>query len=99
MPKGKELGEEVTRSMETLRKLRDCLKSFLAIPLKNGLRRKGLLDADMIKSINMAREKVTALDNEVESIMDTIRGIKTDKNSRFASRRVIQKFIEREEEE
>lgn len=97
MPKSKGLGEEVTRSMETMKKLRDCLKSFLSMPLKNGLRRKKFLDDDMTKSINSAREKVTALDNEIESIMDAIRGIKTNKNSRFASRRVIQKFLELEE--
>ena len=94
----KDLGKDVIKSMDDIKKLRDCLKSFRDIPLKKGLREKNVLDDDIVKNVSNAREQATALDNVLESIMDGVRSISTDsKNSRFMSKsacqRVVNKFL------
>lgn len=101
MPNMKDLGQDVKKSMDDMKKLRDCLKSFRDVSekLKQGLKKKKVLDEDVSKKVNEAREQVTSLDNIVEAIMDGVREVKMDGNSRFmnkaASQRVIHNFLGR----
>lgn len=97
----KDLGQDVVKSMDDMKKLRESLKSLrdMTVKLKKGLREKKLLEGDIVKDISSAREQATALDNTIEAIMDSVRSIKMDGNSRFmnksASQRVIANFLDR----
>lgn len=96
-----DLGKDVKKSMETLKKVREALKTLRDMPLKKGLREKKVMEEGIVKKIDSAREQATSLDNIIESIMDGVRSIRTDGDSRFskaASQRVVKGFLEKDQE-
>ena len=92
MPKKKGLGRDVDKSVSVMDDLVKSLNDFSRIPIKKGLKSNGVSDEKLTKMINEAFEKASALSNLVEDIKEAATGIKTDKNSRFASR-IARKFI------
>jgi len=93
MPKKKGLGREVNKSIEMMDSLLDCLKDFSRIPLKRGLRTSDFFDDKMKKQVNDALERASTLSNMVEDLQDAVKGLKTNKNSRFA-RQIVKKFLQ-----
>lgn len=93
MPKKKGLGRDINKSLEIIDNLLDSLRHFSKIPLKKGLNSNKVNDKDLVKNINDAREKAYGLSLLIEDLKDSVKGIKTDRNSRFASR-VVQNFIQ-----
>ena len=93
MPKKKGLGRDVTKSLETMDQLMASLKEFSHMPLKKGLHSNKVSDEKLGKMINDASQKAFELMTEVEDLKDQVKGIKTNLNSRFASR-VIARYLE-----
>jgi hypothetical protein len=89
----KELGRDVSKSLEIMDKLSDDLKEFSNMPLKKGLQSNKIADEKLVKVINDASEKAISLRNAIEDIKHQISGAKPPNNSRFASR-VVAKFLE-----
>jgi len=98
MPKKKGLGKNINKSLEVMDELMGCLKKFSGIPakLKKGLPDKAC-DEKMVKMINEAKDRATSLESQLEDLENAIKGVKPNKNSRFASR-VVSKFLEKSAE-
>jgi hypothetical protein len=94
MPKKKGLGRDVEKCLQIMDDLESALKKFYEMPLKRGLQSNKALDDDINKLINTSREKATALMNDIDDIEKAIKSVKTDGNSRFASQRVVEKFLD-----
>jgi hypothetical protein len=92
MPKRKGLGKEVAKSIETMDKLLSCLRDFSKAPVKKGLQINKASDDKAVKMVSDAKEKAFALSQTVEDLRDLLKGIKTNKNSRFAHR-VVRNFL------
>ena len=95
MSKTKGLGKDLNKSLETMSDLLDCLGKFSKISIKKGLRSNKAADEKIVKLVNEAKEKALVLSNTVEDLEDSIKGIKTNKNSRFAMQ-VVRKFLQDE---
>lgn len=93
MPKKNGLGRDVTKALEIMDDVLDVLKKFSDMPLKRGLQSNKALNEDINKLINASREKATALINDIDDIKEAVKTIKTDGNSRFASQRVVERFL------
>lgn len=95
MPRKKGLGRDVEKSIDTIDGLLVSLRDFEKIPLKRGLQSSKVLEKDLAKMINDASEKAHSLSLLIEDLKDAVKGIKTNKNSRFASK-VVRKFLEQD---
>ena len=93
MPKRRGLGRDVNKSIEIMDSLVGCLRDFAHMPLKKGLHSNNISDEKLGKIINDTSEKAYVLLNAVEDLKGQIKGVKTDANSRFASR-VVARYIE-----
>ncbi|HMB17532.1 MAG TPA: hypothetical protein VKO61_01330 [Candidatus Paceibacterota bacterium] len=96
MPKKKGLGKDCEKSLKVMGSLLDALESFSdnsKTPLKRGLKQNDALDKDISRLINDSREKASVLKNQIEDIIDSVKSIDTNKNSRFASKRVVANFL------
>lgn len=94
MPKKKGLGRDVTKSIEVMEELMDCLKKFHSMPIKRGLQSSGIMDDKFIKVVNEAKEKAFASSIAIEDLLEQIKGAKPASNKRFACDRVVSKFLE-----
>jgi hypothetical protein len=94
MPKKKGLGRDVNKSIEVMEELMDCLKNFHSMPIKRGLHSNGIMDDKFGKIVNEAKEKAFAAGIAIEDLLEQIKGAKPASNKRFASQRVVSKFLE-----
>jgi len=94
MPKKKGLGRDVAKSVEVMEELMDCLKKFHSMPIKRGLQSSGVMDEKFIKVVNEAKEKAFAASIAIEDLLEQVKGAKPASNKRFASERVVSKFLE-----
>jgi hypothetical protein len=98
MSKKKGLGRDVNNSIEAMDALLGTLKEFHKIPLKRGLQSTKFEDEKgdkVAKAINETMEKAFNLTIMVEDLRNLVSGIKEPKgNSRFASHRIIAKFLD-----
>ena len=99
MSKRKGLGRDVNSSIEVMDILLAALKEFHRIPLKRGILSSKLEDGEKIlKAVNDTMEKAFNLSMMVEDLKSQIGGAKVPTgNSRFASLRIIEKFLNSEE--
>jgi len=100
MPKRKGLGKEITKSLEIMDKLHDCLEEFEKAPLKEGLKVNKALDDPMLKLVNDAKDSATKLSHMIEDLRIKLNSIRTDVDERFGpnaktASEVIRKFLER----
>lgn len=93
MPRKKGLGRDIEKSVDTMTNLLAVLKEFSKMPLKRGLQSNGARDEKLLKMVNDASAKAHDLSIIVEDLRDDVRDLKTNKNSRFACRRVMENFI------
>jgi hypothetical protein len=93
MSKKKGLGRDINVSIEAMDELLSCLKKFHGIPLKRGLKSSKTYDDDVAKNVNNVMEKAFALNIMVEDLRNQVAGVKPKANARFASQRVIDKFL------
>lgn len=93
MSKRKGLGQSVNKSLEIMDSLMGVLSDFSKMPLKSGLHAVKVEDDKLIDEINDTAKKAHELKLMVEDLRSKVKGLKTNKNSRFASR-VVQRFIE-----
>ena len=97
MSKKKGLGRDVNKSLEVMEDLLKGLSEFHKIPVKKGLN--GYLEEDEKKDfndkVNKAKEMAFSLHMKVEDLKDEVKGLKPKSkgNSRFASQRVVSKFL------
>jgi hypothetical protein len=95
MSKKKGLGRDVNKAVEAMDALLGALKEFHKTPLKRGLQSIKFDDDKVAKAVNDTMEKAFQLTIMVEDLRNQVSGIKSPKgNSRFASHRVIAKFLE-----
>ena len=98
MSKKKGLGRDVNKSIEAMDSLLSALKEFHKIPLKRGLQSSKIDDEKLAKAINDSMEKAYNLTILVEDLRNMISGVKPPSgNSRFASHRIISKYLAIEE--
>jgi hypothetical protein len=95
MPKKKGLGRDINASVEIMDDLLGCLSKFHDMPLKRGLKSNKMYEDDVAKVVNDAMNKAFALRTIVEDLRNEVSGMKpkTDTSKRFASQRVISKFL------
>jgi hypothetical protein len=93
MSKKKGLGRDIEKSMEVMDNLLGCLDEFHHMRLQNGLRSTNIDEGDLDKKIEKALIDSSALKVLVDSIQRQISGAKPKGNARFASQRVISKFL------
>lgn len=93
MSKKKGLGRDINTSLEVINDLMQCLNKFQDIKLKQGLKSNKVDDESIVKDINAAMEKASALKNIIEDLKNSISRVKPKSNARFASQRVISKFL------
>ena len=95
MSKKRGLGRDINKSLEVIDNLAKSLREFHKIPVKKGLHSNRLNDPQINKLVNDALEKAFTLSIVVEDMRQQITGAKPPKaNSRFASQRVVQKFLD-----
>jgi len=93
MSKKKGLGRDVNVSVEIMDDLIGSLKKFHSIPLKRGLKSNNAYDDDMAKDVNIIMTKAFDLNILVEDLRNRVAGVKPKASARFASQRVIDKFL------
>ena len=93
MSKKKGLGKDVAKSLEVMDEMIDCLTSFHGIPLKRGLKGNGMLEDEVSKVIDTTMNKAFELKTMISNLRDQIDGAKPKSSARFASQRVISKFL------
>jgi FMN phosphatase YigB (HAD superfamily) len=94
MSKKKGLGQHLNKSLEIIDDLAGALREFHKIPVKKGLHSNKVDDPQLNKLVNDALEKAFNLSILVEDMRQQITGAKPPKaNSRFASQRVVEKFL------
>lgn len=89
----KDLGKDINKSFKIIDDLLECLEKFHKVPLKQGLKSKKLIDEDLEKVIDTAKKDAFSLSIAIEQIKDRVIGAKPKGNARFASQRVIEKFL------
>jgi len=94
MPKKKGLGRDINKSVEVMDGLLGNLREFSEIPIKRGLQSNGFSDEKLVKMINDASEKAHTLYIIIGDLKDAVSALKINKNSRFATQRVIERFIQ-----
>jgi hypothetical protein len=94
MPKKRGLGRDVTKSIEVMEELMDCLKKFHGLPIKRGLQSSGVMDEKFGKVVNDTKEKAFAASIAIEDLLEQVKGAKPASNKRFACGRVVSKFLE-----
>lgn len=92
MSKKKGLGKAVNDSLAVMEELLEVLKRFREIPLKKGLVSNSVDDDDLKKMHDKAIVDATALFVDVQNIEEKVRGIKTNRSSRFANA-VVRRFL------
>jgi len=93
MSKKKGLGKDINASIEVMDDLLLCLKKFHGVPLKRGLKSNNAYEDDMAKDVNTVMTKAFDLNILVEDLRNRIAGVKPKASARFASQRVIGKFL------
>jgi hypothetical protein len=94
MSKKKGLGRDLNKSMEVAGNLLKILREFSDVPIKRGLHSSRISDPQVHKLVNDVMEKAVTLSMAVQDMCASISGAKPPKmNSRFASQRVIEKFL------
>jgi hypothetical protein len=95
MSKKKGLGRDIENSIEIMEQLSECLNKFRGIHLKlqKGLKSNSVEDGDIGKKIEKAMVDASGLSVLIDSIQGSISGAKPKGNARFASQRVISKFL------
>jgi hypothetical protein len=97
MSKKKGLGRDIENSMEIMEELSGCLDKFLHSKLQKGLKSNRIDDGDLEKKIEKALIDSSALGILLDSIQRNISGAKPKASARFASQRVLSKFLARDE--
>lgn len=92
MSKKKGLGRDIKTSMEIMEELSKCLDKFRGMKLQQGLKSGGIDDSDLDKKIEKALIDSSTLGVLIDSIQRQVSGAKP-KVSRFASQRVLSKFL------
>lgn len=95
MPKKKNqgLGKDITKSLETMEVLAEDLKAFINMPIKEGLASNRIADEKLLKAINGASEEAVSLFNKIKDLCQTVSGVKSPGNSRFAQK-IVSKFLD-----
>ena len=99
MSKKKGLGRDINSSLEIMDELLSCLKKFHSMPLKRGLRSNNVDNGDLEKLINKSLEDSFALSVMIGDIKGLVSKSKPKANARFASQRVISKFLSIEDKD
>jgi hypothetical protein len=92
MSKKKGLGRDVSTSLESMDALLSALRDFTGMPLKKGLDSNKVADDKLLKMVNDSVEQAVKLHNMVHDLARSVKGLKTNVSSRFASQ-VVQRFL------
>jgi hypothetical protein len=93
MSKKKGLGRDIENSITIMDNLLPCLEKFHGMPLKRGLKSNNVEDDTLEKMVTKAMTDAFALSVLIGDIKSQVSGAKPKGNGRFASQRVISKFL------
>lgn len=94
MPKKTGPNRDKEKCIDVMNELLKSLGDFSKCPLKRCLKGREDMEA-MTKMVNEALKEATNLALGIEDLRDAVKSGKAPRNSRFASQRVIAKFLER----
>lgn len=84
------------RSLEIIEELLGCLDKFHGIPLKRAIESIGLEEKvldDLHKVVDKSLIEAASLKTMIQTLQHKITSTKPKKNGRFASQRIISKFL------